>query len=183
MDELTLDEAMEDLVAAEDFLEYFEVPFEPQVVHVNRLHILQRFHDYLSADHGMEGLDDDGMSARYRFHLERAYQDFVEAFRPVARAMRGGDADARQCFIARTLMMHEFRRVQLRDPLLPRQLLPADWPGDTARALCREIYAACWRAREAHLMATLETPDGPLRQAGESAQSRFAGLLTAADAA
>lgn len=113
-----------------------------------------------------------------------AYQDFVDAFRPVARAMRGSaDVDAQQCFIARTLMMHEFRRVQLRDPLLPRQLLPAEWPGDTARALCREIYAACWRASEAHLMRALETPDGPLRAAGESAQSRFAGLFAAEDAA
>lgn len=111
-----------------------------------------------------------------------AYRDFVEAFRPVARAMRSGaDADAEQCFIARTLLMHEFRRVQLRDPLLPRQLLPAEWPGDTARALCREIYAACWRGAEAHLMAMLETPDGPLRPAGESVQSLFAGPAAIAE--
>lgn len=112
-----------------------------------------------------------------------AYRDFVETFRPLARAMRSADADAEQCFIARTLMMHEFRRVQLRDPLLPRQLLPAEWPGDTARALCREIYAACWRGAEAHLMAMLETPDGPLREAGASAQALFAGMFAAEDAA
>jgi len=112
-----------------------------------------------------------------------AYQDFVDAFRPVARAMRGRDVDARQCFIARTLLMHEFRRVQLRDPLLPRQLLPAEWPGDTARALCRDIYAACWRGSEAYLMTALETPDGPLRAADESAQSRFAGLMASENAA
>lgn len=113
-----------------------------------------------------------------------AYQDFVDAFRPVARAMRSGSGvDATHCFIARTLLMHEFRRVQLRDPLLPRQLLPADWPGDTAWALCREIYAACWQGSEAHLMATLETADGPLALAGESIKSRFAGQYAAENAA
>ena len=112
-----------------------------------------------------------------------AYQDFVETFRPLARAMRNGDADAQQAFIARTLLMHEFRRVQLRDPLLPRQLLPAEWPGDTARALCREIYAGCWRGSEAHLMSALETADGPLAPADESIQSRFAGLFAAENAA
>jgi hypothetical protein len=48
-DTLTLAEAMEDLVSAEDFLDYFEVPYVPSVVHVNRLHILQRFHDYRDA--------------------------------------------------------------------------------------------------------------------------------------
>ena len=47
-DTLTLAEAMEDLVSAEDFLDYFAVPYDPAVVHVNRLHILQRFHDYLA---------------------------------------------------------------------------------------------------------------------------------------
>ena len=104
------------------------------------------------------------------------YQDFVEAFRPVARAMRGSSIEPDQCFVVRTLLMHEFRRVQLRDPLLPRQLLPADWPGETARALCRDIYAACWRDSEAHLMSALETADGPLPAAGRSIQSRFAGL-------
>ncbi|HEX6735548.1 MAG TPA: nitrogenase-stabilizing/protective protein NifW, partial [Azonexus sp.] len=46
-DTLSLAEAMEDLVSAEDFLDYFAVPYEPSVVQVNRLHILQRFHDYL----------------------------------------------------------------------------------------------------------------------------------------
>ena len=47
-DTLTLAEAMEELVSAEDFLDYFAVPYDPAVVHVNRLHILQRFHDYLA---------------------------------------------------------------------------------------------------------------------------------------
>ncbi len=47
MDELTLDEAMEDMESAEDFLNYFGVAYEPSVVHVNRLHILQRFHNYI----------------------------------------------------------------------------------------------------------------------------------------
>ena len=107
------------------------------------------------------------------------YREFVDAFRPVARALRlGADADPEQCFVVRTLLMHEFRRVQLRDPLLPRQLLPVEWPGDIARALCREIYAACWRDSEAHLLCTLETADGPLAPAGVSAQSQFAGLAS-----
>jgi nitrogenase-stabilizing/protective protein len=47
MDELTLDEAMEELVSAEDFLNYFGIEYDPSVVHVNRLHILQRYHNYL----------------------------------------------------------------------------------------------------------------------------------------
>ena len=111
--------------------------------------------------------------------IAAAYREFIDTFRPVARALRpGADVDPEQCFVVRTLLMHEFRRVQLRDPLLPRQLLPVEWPGDIARALCREIYAACWRDSEAHLLCTLETADGPLAPAGVSAQSQFAGLAS-----
>ena len=44
-DDLDLD--LEELSSAEDFLDYFGIGYDPAVVHVNRLHILQRFHDYL----------------------------------------------------------------------------------------------------------------------------------------
>ncbi|WP_029010971.1 nitrogenase-stabilizing/protective protein NifW [Azospirillum halopraeferens] len=68
---------LEDLETAEDFLRFLGVPFEQRVVHVNRLHILQRFHEYLSADTDLDAVDDDAMAARYRAHLTRAYTDFV----------------------------------------------------------------------------------------------------------
>lgn len=77
--DLTLDEAIEELVGAEDFLNYFEIPFDQSVVHVNRLHIMQRFHDYLAKSE--DALPDDcGEKAKhdvYRKLLTRAYEDFV----------------------------------------------------------------------------------------------------------
>ncbi|MBK9955311.1 MAG: phenylacetic acid degradation operon negative regulatory protein PaaX [Rhodocyclaceae bacterium] len=102
------------------------------------------------------------------------YLRFLEHFRPVARMLRNvARQDPEQCFIVRVLLMHEFRRVQLRDPQLPSQLLPTDWPGDKARALCTEIYRLCRDTTERHLMMTLETPDGPLPKANATFQERF----------
>ena len=77
MDELTLDEAMEELVSAEDFLNYFGIEYDPSVVHVNRLHILQRYHNYL----GKATLPEleDGRRMMYATLLTRAYQDFVKS--------------------------------------------------------------------------------------------------------
>ncbi len=77
MDKLTLDEAMEELVSAEDFLNYFGIEYDPSVVHVNRLHILQRFHNYL----GKATLPEveAGRRAVYGTLLQQAYQDFVES--------------------------------------------------------------------------------------------------------
>ncbi|MDW8323032.1 MAG: nitrogenase-stabilizing/protective protein NifW [Burkholderiales bacterium] len=77
-DELTLDEALAELSAAEDFLEYFRIDYEPSVVHVNRLHILQRFHDYIAA----AGPAPKAEAARFDFYaglLRRAYEDFVRS--------------------------------------------------------------------------------------------------------
>jgi nitrogenase-stabilizing/protective protein len=73
------EEDMEDLVSAEDFLEYFEIPFDQSVVHVNRLHILQRFHNYLSAEEGLTSLEVSERFARHKMLLTKAYYDFVES--------------------------------------------------------------------------------------------------------
>jgi nitrogenase-stabilizing/protective protein len=75
MDELTLDEALEELVSAEDFLDYFGIEYDPSVVQVNRLHILQRYHNYIA-----KSVLPELESARrlvYITTLQQAYQDFV----------------------------------------------------------------------------------------------------------
>jgi nitrogenase-stabilizing/protective protein len=75
MDEPTFDEVLQELVSAEDFLDHFGVEYEQSIVQVNRLHILQRFHDYLS-NNPYTG-DDDGRHAHYRRFLALAYHDFT----------------------------------------------------------------------------------------------------------
>lgn len=66
-----------ELESAEDFLNYFAIPFEQRVVHVNRLHILQRFHNYLSAAEMPEEVEP--RRALYLTLLTQAYQDFVNS--------------------------------------------------------------------------------------------------------
>ena len=78
MDDLNLNEALEELESAEDFLNYFGVAFDPAVVHVNRLHILQRYHNYL-AQAGALPEAEAAQRAVYTTWLGRAYQDFVES--------------------------------------------------------------------------------------------------------
>ncbi|GEM_PF-354635 len=78
LDDLTLDEALDELESAEDFLIYFGIDYEPRVVQVNRLHILQRFHDYIARAASIP----EAEAARktvYAGLLARAYQDFVDS--------------------------------------------------------------------------------------------------------
>ncbi len=61
------------LNSAEEFLDYFGIEFDARVVQVNRLHILQRFHDYLAKQEAGQAPD----HAAYHHWLARAYADFV----------------------------------------------------------------------------------------------------------
>jgi len=74
---------LEDLVSAEDFLEYFDIPYEPAVVHVNRLHILQRFHDYVA-----EVPAEEVTRELYAERLERAYSDFIDSDARTERVLK-----------------------------------------------------------------------------------------------
>jgi nitrogenase-stabilizing/protective protein len=65
--------------AAEEFLDYFNIPFDETVVNVNRLHILKRFYQYLRQEKGLGELDDVAMFGKYRVALLRAYEDFVQS--------------------------------------------------------------------------------------------------------
>lgn len=79
-DTLTLDEALAELTSAEDFLGYFGVDYDAAVVQVNRLHILQRFHDYLAKEPDANAAGDEVARARiYRRLLRQAYEDFVKS--------------------------------------------------------------------------------------------------------
>ena len=77
--DLSLLEALDELSSAEDFLDYFSVPYTPSVVQVNRLHILQRFHDYMAKQAPNLPPEEEQQRGIYRLWLERAYQDFVES--------------------------------------------------------------------------------------------------------
>ncbi len=78
MSETELDLDLDELSSAEEFLDYFEIDYKPAVVHVNRLHILQRFHDYLAEVSDMPESDKE----RFRLYadlLKGAYEDFVKS--------------------------------------------------------------------------------------------------------
>ena len=72
-----LNDDLSELESAEEFLDYFDIDYDPQVVRVARLHILQRFHDYLKA--AELPAEEAASRALHATLLERAYTDFVES--------------------------------------------------------------------------------------------------------
>ncbi|MHB8726499.1 MAG: PaaX family transcriptional regulator C-terminal domain-containing protein, partial [Casimicrobiaceae bacterium] len=115
--------------------------------------------------------------------LGMRYRRFVRRFDRVHAALRMHVAphdphapDPQACFLVRTLLIHEYRRLHLRDPLLPPPLLRANWPGIQAATLCRDIYARVFAASESHLSHCATLLDGPLPPADASVMQRFGGI-------
>ncbi|MDR0276384.1 MAG: phenylacetic acid degradation operon negative regulatory protein PaaX [Paucimonas sp.] len=110
--------------------------------------------------------------------LAAHYSEFIQLFRPLWQSLKEQDSlDPKACFLARVLLIHEYRKLLLRDPQLPDELLPGDWEGRAARQLCRNIYRLIHGAAEQWLEAAMETADGPLPEAGAAFYKRFGGLV------
>lgn len=109
--------------------------------------------------------------------LGARYQRFVRSFEPIADAISHGAAPSpASAFALRTLLVHEYRRILLRDPMLPKALLPQDWAGSSAYDLCRQVYARVFLPAEEHLTAVGARLDGSLPPPSADTYERFGGL-------
>jgi len=105
----------------------------------------------------------------------------IQAHGPNRPACGNEDAlPAEAAFVIRPLLVHESRKIQLQDPLLPPSLLRSDWVGAAAYDLSKRVYSALFAAAERYLSDTAITMTEPLPPADRSAFERFGGLeLTA----
>ena len=108
--------------------------------------------------------------------IEKKYNHFIERFSPVYRAVnRAKKTDPEQCFQVRTLLIHEYRRIQLQDSDLPGELLPPNWPGIAAYNLTKNIYRAVQKASVDYLMKNMESIEGSLSEPVKGFYTRFNG--------
>lgn len=106
--------------------------------------------------------------------LEVSYQRFYEVFTPLHRSLMQGVAlSPPEALLARILLIHEYRRIALRDPMLPMDILPIDWPGGVAQALCAEIYRRLLVPSEAWLDANALGEDSQPLPANPKIYKRF----------
>jgi phenylacetic acid degradation operon negative regulatory protein len=104
----------------------------------------------------------------------RALERFVTGFSPLDTALaRGGTLTDGQAMVSRILLIHEYRRLVLRYRQLPAELLPEDWPGEAALALCRRLYHGLLPQAEAWLDRYGRCQQGALPPADPAINRRF----------
>lgn len=75
----TLAQRLSKLSSAEEFLDFFGLPYEQSVLNVNRLHILQRFRQYMRQEKAIELIGEVEMFKTMHKLLAKAYADFIHS--------------------------------------------------------------------------------------------------------
>lgn len=108
----------------------------------------------------------------------RAYRAFVARFTPLLTGSCALPGD--QALTARLLLVHAYRDALLRDPRLPNEALPPDWPGYAARALFASAYLALSPGADSHVARAFAAVAGPLPAETPATRARRAHLVDTA---
>jgi len=107
--------------------------------------------------------------------LAEDYRAFLATFAPLEAAFVAGSAVGDlEALALRIRLVHAYRRIALKDPLLPGELLPPGWPGNEARRICALIYRRVREPSERWLDRHGASAQGPLPPPDQSLQRRFA---------
>jgi phenylacetic acid degradation operon negative regulatory protein len=110
--------------------------------------------------------------------LANSYKKFSSIYQPlIAEWLSLGSKPTNnhmeKAFWLRLLLIHDFRRLLLRDPSLPLNLLPAQWPGQAARQTCMALYGLLRPASEKYLDLHVQLADGQLTSSRKVFAQRF----------
>jgi phenylacetic acid degradation operon negative regulatory protein len=114
--------------------------------------------------------------------IESRYRRFIDTYAGILSALeRGAGFTNLDALLVRILLIHDYRRAVLKDPLLPAQLLPRPWAGTAARALCSTIYRTVLPAAEHWIDTHAQNDVGPLPAVDRDFRQRFASLEPSAE--
>lgn len=108
--------------------------------------------------------------------LNQDYSHFLDTFAPLDALLEDTSLSPADAFALRILIVHDYRRVLLKDPVLPEQLLPPGWLGEEARTLAARLYRKIAASADSFLVSNLETPDGIIPPLSAAYARRFGGI-------
>ncbi|ENI8560394.1 phenylacetic acid degradation operon negative regulatory protein PaaX [Acinetobacter baumannii] len=111
--------------------------------------------------------------------LRQRYLQFLDIFREIGVLLmqENEQLEPVQAFQIRTLLIHYYRRILLKDPALPLELLPTDWPAISARMLSMNIYKKVFEPADEYFLSVAATAEGPMPNATAHYWRRFGGLV------
>jgi phenylacetic acid degradation operon negative regulatory protein len=108
--------------------------------------------------------------------LEDFYRDFLTFYRRLNNKIDYDKLSLHESFLLRLSMIHDYRRIQLRDPDLPSELLPTGWVGYEAQDLVKRLYKNLAPTSLDYIKDSLQNAHGQLGDASSKFFMRFGGL-------
>ena len=112
--------------------------------------------------------------------LQDQYSAYLDFYRPLTREFNPKNYTREESFWLRILMIHDYRRVLLRDPEFPPGMLPTGWLGYRAYELIKRVYKGLAGRSAAYIQDTLENAEGPLPPPSLQFNRRFGGIQESA---
>ena len=109
--------------------------------------------------------------------LHQRYEKFISDFRDFFNFVeQEEEVDTVQAFQIRILLIHQLRRILLKDPSLPFELLPTEWLSLIARNLSTNLYQTVFMAGDEFFLQVARTAEGSMPPAHPQFYKRFGGL-------
>ena len=109
--------------------------------------------------------------------MNAGYAEFIKRFKIIDQRLPAWKNMSEEiAFIIRILLIHDYRRLLLKDPQLPEELLPKDWCGGRARDLTTRLYRTLAKPANAYISSRFETDLLTKPALNPLYQQRFGGL-------
>lgn len=108
--------------------------------------------------------------------LEAYYQTFLDFYRPICQKIFLTLPDPAECLLLRQVMIHDYRRILLRDPDFPAAMLPPGWVGHEAQDLVKRTYKILAEPSNYYIGEKMNNAQGPMPEPNQRFYTRFGGL-------
>lgn len=110
--------------------------------------------------------------------LETSYRDFLNFYRPLCQQILNKHDKSEQlctteCFLLRAILIHDYRRILLRDPDFPQAMLSQGWVGYEAHDLVKKMYKVLGEPSTAYIEKNMNNAQGKLPEASNKFHQRF----------
>jgi len=98
----------------------------------------------------------------------------LDNYQPILSQIEANKTSSdQQCYLLRLLLIHEYRRILLKDHELPQNMLPDKWAGLDANELVKESYSLLTKSSHRFIISNLHNIDGYLSKVINSFNQRF----------
>lgn len=102
------------------------------------------------------------------------YTEFNEQFLPVlASALKTVEPDPELCFLIKILLVHKYRRILLREPELPKELVAVDSVSQQARTITAQLYGVIAPIADQYFKEVSECERGAFAEPPRAYYRRF----------